>query len=64
MKDIADHKDGIASPPDYYEMTPAEKQTLWFKKLNYIWFNMPEKRKKYFIANPSFKFQWFWVHKG
>ena len=36
MKDIADHKDGIASPPDYYEMTSAEKQTLWFKKLNYI----------------------------
>jgi acyl-CoA oxidase len=61
--DIAEHE-GARTPHDYYEMTPAEKQEMWFKKLNYIWFQMPEKRKRYFIANPNLKFQWFWIHKG
>lgn len=46
----------IAIDQTYYEMTPTEKQIMWFKKLNYIWFNMPEKRKKYFITNPSLRF--------
>lgn len=37
---------------------------MWFKKLNYIWFKMPERRKSYFVANPYIGFQWLWLHKG
>ena len=54
----------IASTPEYYEMTSAEKQTWWFKKLNYMWFKIPERRKNYFIMNPSLRMTWWWVHKG
>lgn len=63
MDDMRDHPE-IASCPEYYEMDPAEKQKWWFKKLNYIWFNMPEKREKYFNPPRSLRMTWWWVHKG
>jgi hypothetical protein len=34
---MTEHKEW-ATPPEYYEMTSAEKQEMWFKKLNYMWF--------------------------
>lgn len=53
----------ICNTPEYYEFNPEEKQLHWFKKLNYIWFNMPEKRHLYF--NPKdLRWQWFFIHKG
>lgn len=63
MDDMAKHPE-IASCPEYYEMDPSEKQKWWFKKLNYIWFNMPEKREKYFNPQKSLRMTWWWVHKG
>lgn len=59
---MKDHP-AIANKREYYEMTPAEKQFMWFKKLHYIWFNMPEKRELYFNPN-NIRFQWFFLHKG
>ena len=52
QKDMREHPT-LANSPDYYEMTPEEKQLMWFKKLNYIWFKMPEARKRYFIEHPN-----------
>lgn len=63
MEDITKHKE-IASCPEFYEMSPAERQTWWFKKLNYMWFKMPEKREHYFNPSKSLRMTWWWVHKG
>jgi len=63
------HKDIIENPalaasPQYYEMTTEEKQLSWFKKLNYIWTQMPEARKRYFLMQPQLSFKWFYIHRG
>lgn len=64
QEDMVKHPE-ICNTPAYYEMTPAEKQTWWFKKLNYIWFKMPEKRDYYFATNPMRgRFAWHILHFG
>jgi len=56
----------LANTHEYFEMTVAEKQHWWFRKLNYIWFNMPDKKKWYLITNPCFSYRMFWlqIHFG
>ena len=46
----------------YYEMTPKEKQEMWMKKMNYIWFN--KDREFYFRNASSDEFNWSWLHQG
>ena len=52
----------LALTHKFYEMEPAERQLMWMKKLNYLWFN--KDRKFYFTDGNSPEYNWIWQYHG
>jgi hypothetical protein len=59
-KDQIDHPE-LANTHKYYEMTPAEIQTLWMKKLKKAW---EVDRQFYFKKRPLPQYYWIFHHQG
>ena len=59
-KVMQEHPD-VANKFEFHEMTPAEKSMWWYKRLNYLWFKIPELRTNFFSPNPSLRAKWYWM---
>jgi len=62
-------KDQIEDPElhlthTYYEMTVEEKQKMWMKRINHLWFKGEEYRKRYFFTRPTVDYFWMFSYHG
>lgn len=45
-------------------MNPDEKQLMWMKRLNHLYFKSPESKKKYFEEEPTADYFWTFGYHG